>query len=157
MNKPIQIAYLEISGRMTGKTPRLAEIGKEVVAQGKHAILECHPPLASYFRRQFPWMTVVSNGRPLPAWINPDNAVWFYDEFDWLKSVVVRPGAYYSSTARYLRIAGEPVAEDDVLMQLLESNGNKCVTHLNHDSMRHWRVEMPPEQFRLNALGAFLS
>lgn len=160
MSKPVQIAYLEISGRQTGKSHRLAEQGKAVVAQGKHAILVCSPSLAPYFRRLFPWMVVVSDSQRLPVGVNPDTAVWFYDEFDWLKSVAVRPGAYYSSTARYLRVAGEPAAEDDVLMQLLEANGNKCETHLttiNHDAMRYWRLEMSPEQFRLNALGAFLS
>ncbi len=161
MTQAVKIAYLEISGRMTGKTTRLAERGKEVVAQGKKAILVCHPPLVSYFRRKFPWMTVVAREQQLPIGVNPETAVWFYDEFDFLKSVVVRPGAYYATTASHLRVAGEPAAEDDVLMQLLKANGNKYERHLlpafQQGLIRECRREMSQEQFRLSMLGEFLS
>ncbi|MBA1229272.1 hypothetical protein G7013_06385 [Pseudomonas viridiflava] len=163
MNQPVKIAYLEISARQSAKTTRLAEFGKAVVAQGKQAILVCNPPLAAYFRKQFPWMTVVGNEKHLVN-ISPENAVWFYDDFDFLKSVVIRPGAYYATTARYLRVAGEPVAENDVLMQLLDANGYRHERYLmpswlsNYgEHLRNCRLELSPSQFRLSMLGEFLT
>ncbi|ANY90446.1 hypothetical protein [Pseudomonas putida] len=155
-----RIAYLEISPRQTGKTTRLAKMACELVAQGKQVVFVVHSPRAAKeWGQRHPELLVIADGQPLPRWIDPDQAVWFYDEFDWLKSVVVREGAYYATTAARLRVAGEPPAEGDVLMQLLEANGQQHVRHFwpfdVDDFVSENRRFMSAECFRLCMLGEF--
>ncbi|BAP43923.1 putative uncharacterized protein [Pseudomonas sp. StFLB209] len=161
----VKIAYLEISGRMTGKTERLAEMASELAAQGRTVIFVVWSPRAVLdLGCRHPGLLVIADGQPLPAGVDPETAVWFYDEFDYLKSAVVRPGAYYSTTPRYLRVAGEPAADKDVLLQLLEANGYRydryvMPPYISSDGQfyREHRLNRTPEQFRMHMFGEFLS
>lgn len=155
-----RIAYLEISPRQTGKTTRLAKMACELVAQGKQVVFVVNSPRAAKeWGQRHPELLVIADGQPLPRGIDPDQAVWFYDEFDWLKSVVVREGGYYATTAARLRVAGELPAKDDVLMQLLKANGQQHVRHLLPPYLREFirdhRDYMSGDDFRMSMLGEF--
>ena len=154
-----KIAYLEISPRLTGKTTRLAKMACDLAAQGKQVVFVMHNSmLAKEWGQRHPELLVVADGQALPAGIDPDQMVWIYDEFDWLKSAVVREGAYYATTAASLRAAGEP-AGDDLLLQLLEVNGQRHERHLwafdASDFIRESRYHMSAECFRRSVLGEF--
>lgn len=155
-----RIAYLEISPRQTGKTTRLAKMACELVAQGKQVVFVVHSPRAAKeWGQRHPELLVIADDQPLPRGIDPSQVVWFYDEFDWLKSVVVREGAYYATTAARLREAGKPPVEGDVLMQLLEANGQQHVRHFwpfdVTDCVNESRQGMSAECFRRSMLGEF--
>lgn len=163
MSLSVKIAYLEISPRQTGKTTRLCKLANDLSAIGQPVIYVCLPQLASGLCIDMPNVTVLADGQPVPETVDQATAIWFYDEFDWLKSTVVRPGAYYATTAARLRdlCNHEP---DDVLMRLVEANGNRVERHLWPlwpvdilDFVQEHRATMSDEQFRLSMLGEFLS
>ncbi|WP_395598120.1 hypothetical protein AB4P95_27875 [Pseudomonas sp. A1437] len=158
----MKIAYLEISGRQTGKTERLTGIARHLAAEGKSVVyVICNKYCAADSRMCLPGVTVIVDGDPLPFGIDPDAAIWIYDEFDFQKSVVVRDGAYYATTAEHLRVVGVIPASDDVLMQLLKANGYRHERHLLPDFLRELvhdhRAFMSPGEFRLSMLGEFQS
>lgn len=156
----MKIAYLEISPRMTGKTTRLCKLANDLCATGQSVIYVCPPGLAPGLRIEMPNVTVVADGQPVPEAVDQKEAIWFYDEFDWLKSTAVRPGGYYATTAARLRELGAPDS-DDVLMKLLKANGYRVERHLwpfeYREFVQDHRVCMSAKDFRLGMLGEFLS
>lgn len=156
-----QIAYLEISPRQTGKTTRLVRLANTLKAQGRTVIFVSS--MAQDVRRQMPGVIVLADGEEPAPDVDLEDAVWFYDEFEWLKSTVIRIGGYYSTSPKTVRMLGAEFAEDDVLMKLLEANGQHFERHLWFFGLRpdNWftntRKEYSPEEFRLWILGEFLA
>ncbi|CAI8755408.1 Zonular occludens toxin [Pseudomonas sp. IT-P44] len=160
MSQPVKIAYLEISPRMTGKTTRLCKLANDLAASGQSVIYVCLPQLAPRLCLDMPNVNVVADGQPVPETVDQESAIWVYDEFDWLKSTVVRSGGYYATTVARLRDL-DNYAPDDVLMQLVEANGNRVERHLwqidYRDFVSAHRATMAPDSFRMSMLGEFLS
>ncbi|MBK5413730.1 hypothetical protein [Pseudomonas sp. TH31] len=160
MSKPVKIAYLEISPRMTGKTTRLCALANDLSANGQTVIYVCIPNLAPGLRKNMPRVTVLEDGQPVPDGVDVAKAIWLYDEFDRLTSTVIREGAHYATTAARLRQAGAP-APGDILMALIKANGNRHERHLLPAFLWEFicdhRPTMSAEQFRMNMLGEFLS
>lgn len=119
------IAYLDISPRQTGKTTRLIERARVLLEAGTLVRFVCSPGMREYIAPQLPGALVIEDGEPFPKGHDPDAGVWFYDEFDWLKSTQVREGGYYATTARFVRKLGEASADSDVLLQLIQAAGGK--------------------------------
>ena len=162
MSQPVTIAYLEISPRQTGKTTRLAKMACALVEAGKSVVFVVHNRrFASELSQRYSGLTVISDGQRLPPEIDPNLAVWFYDEFDFLKSTAIREGAYYATTAARLRVPGRDGPDNDMLMQLVKANGNHHERHLwaldMSDFISESRHLMTAECFRRSVLGEFLS
>ena len=162
MSLVVKIAYLEISPRMTGKTTRLAGMASDLVAQGKQVVfVMTNRELVKEWSQRYPSLTVILDGQEPPAEIDPDLAVWFYDEFDWLKSTVVREGAYYATTAASLRVLGRDRPENDLLMRLVQAYGDRherCLWSFEvSDFVSANRTSMSADCFRRSMLGEFLS
>lgn len=155
------IAYLEISPRQTGKTTRLIQFANELKDQGRTVIFVS--PMAKHVRRLMPGVIVLSDGESPPCNIDLLNAVWFYDEFDWLKSTKIRAVAYYATTAKKVRQLGVDTPENDLLLRLIELNDLHFQRHfwffgLKPDSwLTECRATYSPEEFRVFMLGEFLS
>ena len=160
MNQPVKIAYLEISPRQTGKTTRLCKFANDLSAAGQVVIYVCPTGLARGLRIAMPNVTVLADGERVPETVDQASAIWFYDEFDLLKSTVVRPGGYYATTAARLRELDAPKS-DDMLMKLLKANGYRVERHLWPFEYREFvhdhRACMSAKDFRLGMLGEFLS
>lgn len=161
MSRSVKIAYLEISPRQTGKTTRLAKMACELVDQGEQVVFVMpNHSLVKEWSQRHPVLTVIADGQQLPPDIDPDLAVWFYDEFDWLKSTVIREGAYYATTAARLRVLGRDGPENDLLLQLIQANGQRHDRHLwpfdMSDCIRESRQMMSTDCFRRSMLGEFL-
>lgn len=121
----IKITYLDISPRQTGKTTRLIELARKLLEAGSLVRFVCLPGMKDDIARQLPGALVMEDGEPLPKDHDPAAGVWFYDEFDWLKSTQVREGGYYATTARFVRKLGEADVENDVLLQLIQAAGGR--------------------------------
>ena len=160
MSQPVKIAYLEISPRQTGKTMRLSKVANNLSAAGQTVIYVCPVGLAPGLRVEMPTVTVLADGQPVPETVDQTNAIWMYDEFDWLKSTVVRQGGYYATTAAHLRDLEAP-EPDDMLMKLVKANGYRVEKHLwpfqYREFVREHRECMSEKAFRLSMLGEFLS
>ncbi|ROM40640.1 hypothetical protein BK647_17985 [Pseudomonas protegens] len=160
MSKPVSITYLEVSPRMTGKTTRLCSMANAVAAGGRQVVFVCDPHLANWLPVPLANVNVVPDGAPSLSDGTYQHAVWFFDEFEQLKSVQLRPGAYYATTAQRLRVAGEDSPENDLLMRLIQANGQRFERYQwpfdYRDFVRSNRASMSPEQFRLSILGEFL-
>ncbi|CAI8979942.1 Zonular occludens toxin [Pseudomonas sp. IT-P100] len=156
----MKIAYLEISPRLTGKTQRLVSLANDLSTQAAPVVFVCIPGLVQRLQAAMPNVIVLADSQPLPPGVNAQKAVWFYDEFDWLKSTVIREGGYYATTAARLREAGSPI-EGDILMGLLEANGQRHERHFmpayQQEFVRDHRAMMSPRDFRLSMLGEFLA
>jgi len=156
-----RIAYLEISPRQSGKTARLIKKAATLAQQG-HTVVYVSPGLDEERQTALRRIGVIvrKDGEPLPERLDEDRAVWFYDEFDWLKSTTVRMGGYYATTAKRLRVAGIDTPETDLLLALLKANGYSHQRHyfpfLMDTALREARPEYSPEDFRLLHLGEFL-
>ncbi|MBK3450053.1 hypothetical protein [Pseudomonas haemolytica] len=156
-----KIAYLEISPRQTGKTKRLVQFANELYGQGRTVIFVTY--LAKFDLGLVPGVIVLSDGKSPPPGIDLSNAVWFYDEFDWLKSTKIRAGAYYATTAKKVRRLGVDTPENDLLLRLIEVNGLHFQRHfwffgLKPDSwLTECRATYSAEEFRAFILGEFLS
>lgn len=156
-----KIAYLEISPRQSGKTTRLIGLANQLKGEGRTVIFVS--TLGEYVSKQMPGITVLSDGEEPPADIDSANAVWFYDEFDWLKSTKIRSGAYYATTAKKVRQLGVDTPENDLLLRLIELNNLHFQRHfwfvgLKPDSwFTKLRAIYSPEEFRVFVLGEFLS
>lgn len=162
MSQAVKIAYLEISPRQTGKTTRLADMASNLVAQGKQVVfVMSNPGLVKEWSHRHPALTVILDGQEPPAEIDPDRVVWFYDEFDWLKSTVIREGAYYATTAARLRLLGRDRPENDLLMRLVQAYGDRHERYLwsfdMSDCISANRLSMSADCFRRSMLGEFLS
>lgn len=154
------IAYLEISPRQTGKTSRLVRFANELKGQGRTVIFVTL--MAEHMRPLMPGVIVLSDGESPPSDTDLLNAIWFYDEFDWLKSTKIRTGAYYATTAKKVRTLGVDTPENDLLIKLLEVNGLRFERHFwffglqADDWFTRVRAEYSPEDFRTLILGEFL-
>ena len=79
-----------------------------------------------------------------------------------LKSTKLRDGAYYATTARRFRELGADNPENDLLLELIEANGNRFERHFWFFGLRpdSWftdgRTFHSDEQFRLSFIGEFL-
>ena len=159
MSQPVKIAYLEVSPRQTGKTMRLCKMANQLSSEGETVIYVCVPALAPELVVRMPGVTVVPDGQQVPETVDQTEAIWIYDEFDWLKSTVVRPGGYYATTAARLRNLDAPY--DDLLMRLVKANGCRVERHLWPFAYREFvqahRLSMSDEEFRTSMLGEFLS
>lgn len=131
--------YLEISGRQSGKTQRLIAAVENHAASNGMAVLvvgdgmldvvkgrlaqvrgpEERPPVLII---SYSWMS--SEVAELLKILEPylPSPRWFFDEFDWHDGVPVKDGAYYCTTARYLRNQ-DASAEGDTLLTLVEKLG----------------------------------
>ena len=158
-----RIAYLEISPRQTGKTTRLVKMARELIASGKQVVFVTLRGNVRWISNELPLAIVLDGRMPvsndLVGVVLPD-AVWFYDEFDYLTVVALREGAYYATTAARLRVLGDE-QEDDILLQLLKANGNRHERYLwwfdAVDYVRLNREHMSAEQFSLGMRGEFLA
>lgn len=158
MNK---IAYLDISPRQTGKTARLVTHANRLNASGQKVVFVTGAGVVDYLRIQMPGIVVLEDGQPLPICLNPDRLTWFYDEFDWLQSTQLREGGYYATTPRFLRKAGIHGPENDLLLRLVQANGEYFERHYwpfdIGNSLREARACYSPDEFRLMYLGEFLA
>lgn len=155
-----KIAYLEISPRQTGKTARMIGFANQLKSEGKTVIFVT--PVAESVRSQLPGVIVLTDEEALLDEIDLSEAVWFYDEFEWLKSTEIRAGAYYATTPKFVRELGVDTPDNDLLLRLIEVNGAQFQRHfwffgLKPDSwFTHCRAIYTPEEFRLFMLGEFL-
>lgn len=155
------IAYLDISPRQTGKTARLIKLANQLSASEHAVVYVASKGLVNGLREQMPHVTVLADGARLPDSIDPLKAIWFYDEFDWLKSTQLRQGGYYATTAQRIRTLGVDNPDNDLLMRLLEANGFRFERHfwpfgLDDEWLATLRAEFTPEKFRVLFLGEFL-
>ena len=154
------IACLDISPRQTGKTTRLIKRARKLLTMGAAVRFVCSKGMKAEVRRQLPGAIVLADGEPLPSDQAPRRGVWFYDEFDWLESVELRQDAYYATTARFIRKLGEHTPENDLLLRLIQANGNWYQRHTwpfdMADTLKEARQLHSPEDFRLLYLGEFL-
>lgn len=156
-----RIAYLEISPRQSGKTARLIKKAATLAKQG-HTVVYVSPGLDEERQTALRRMGVVvrKDGEPLPEHLDENRAVWFYDEFDWLKSTTVRMGGYYATTAKRMRDPRFDSPDNDVLLALLKANGYSHERHFIPFAMRETLIEArplyPPEEYRLFCLGEFI-
>lgn len=157
-----KIAYLEISPRQTGKTKRLTDIANQLKSEGKTVVFVTLPPLVESTRMQMPGVIVLADGEAPPPDTDSPDTVWMYDEFDWLHSTEIRNGAYYATTAKYVRALGVDSPENDLLLELIELNGGRFDRHFWFFGLRpdSWfsdaRASYSSEQFRALILGEFL-
>lgn len=155
-----KVAYLEISGRLTGKTTRLVKFANELTAQGKTVIFVT--PQAKDLRGRLPGVVVLSDRQAPPDDVDQEQVIWIYDEFDWLKSTKVRDGGYYATTASRVRDLGIDTPETDLLLQLIELNGGSYQRHLltpgviGEAYFSEARMVYTHEEYRQMVLGEFL-
>lgn len=157
-----KIAYLEISPRQTGKTARLIGFANQLKSEGRTVIFVTPLAKSTPFPPQMPGVIVLSDGEAPPSDTDLLDAVWIYDEFDWLESTQVRDGAYYATTAKRVRELGIDSPENDLLLKLIELNGDRFERHFWFFGLRpdSWfteaRANYSPEVFRALILGEFL-
>lgn len=148
---------LEISPRQTGKTSRLIMKAREHLANGVKVRVVCSKGLENFFQDRLPGAHVYWDLQELPE-DEPDDGVWFYDEFEWLKSAVLRSNAYYFSSPRFTRKLGSAPG-DDLLLQLLHASGGHFDRHYWGNDMAELldeaRLSYSPEEFRRLYLGEF--
>ncbi|MFJ3413734.1 hypothetical protein [Pseudomonas protegens] len=155
-----KIAYLEISGRQTGKTTRLVKIANDLTAQGKTVIFVTLQ--AEDLLGHLPGVVVLSDRQAPPDDVDQEQAIWIYDEFDWLKSAKVRNGGYYATTASRVRDLRIDTPETDLLLQLIKLNGGSYQRHLltpwliDEAYYEEARAIYTAEQYRQMVLGEFL-
>ena len=157
----MNIAYLDISPRQTGKTTRLCALARALIEQGRRVVYVCPEGMATDIAAALPGAVVLHDGQALPQDVDADSAVWFYDEFDWLTSAKLRAGAYYATTPKRLRDLSRDTTENDLLLQLLHANGNRHERHYwpmmgIGTALDLYRLSFAPEQFRTYALAEFL-
>ena len=158
-----RIAHLEISPRQTGKTHRLMLAAMRHAGDGQPTVFVSS--LARHLRPQLERhgiVTIRDGNAEVPETHRAANAVWLYDEFDWIEGVKVREGAYYATTARYLRSAEDLFEGDDILARLLRANGWRCEKHFMNAPpvYRYMAVDFrratDPDAFRCLVLGEYL-
>jgi hypothetical protein len=146
------IAYLEISGRMSGKTTRLLGHARRLAAAGKPVafvtqVYKHLPP--------FPGITFLGFGSSDRR--VPDDAVWMFDEFDFNKRATLRAGGYYATTPSRLRDLAVDSPATDLLLALIEANGGLYMRAVPNVDLTGHRQEYPPADYRLLITGEFLS
>lgn len=154
------ILGLEISPRMTGKTARLIAKARCHLDKDDLVRVVCSKGNKAWIAQKLPGALVVSDGQRLPSDINVDAGVWFYDEFDWLKSATLRPNAYYSTTPRFTRKLGAEPGED-LLLQLVQANGCRHDRYFwgwdaSEFIQANREICASDEEFRRLCLGEFL-
>lgn len=155
------ISCLDISPRQTGKTTRLIRRASKMLAMGAAVRFVCLEGMKADIQQQLPGALVLADGEPLPRGQDPKRGVWFYDEFDWLESVELRENAYYATTPRFIRKLGEHTPENDLLLRLMQANGNWFQRHTwpfdMADILAEARQLHSQEEFRRLYLGEFLA
>ncbi|MDR6956609.1 hypothetical protein J2W43_000572 [Pseudomonas brassicacearum] len=157
---PPKIAYLEISPRQTGKTERLIQLAQPYLVAGRKVCFVTVKGLVEDLRRRLPGAVILEDGEDVLFGEDVENAVWFYDEFDWLNSTRIRADAFYATTPRFQRTAGINTSENDLLLRLIEANNRYFCRytwqiHMS-DILEEARASHSPEEFRLLYLGEFL-
>lgn len=154
----IRIAYLDISPRQTGKTERLVQHAKSCLSAGRNVRFVTSDGLVEDMQGRLPGAQVLPDREDLHDGIN--DGVWFYDEFDWLKSTKMRPGAYYATTPKFQRVLGVHTAENDLLLRLVQANEGHFRRYswaiYMDDTIKEARLQHTPEEFRHLYLGEFL-
>jgi hypothetical protein len=154
-----RIAYVEVSPRQTGKTTRLIARAQQELAKGLPVRFVTFRGLKKEIQAQLPGAVVLADGEAFPMCVR-EEGVWFYDEFDWLTSAKLRPGAFYATTARRLRTAGVDTPKNDLLLALLEAAGCCHVRHFWPFDMAavlaEARQQHSSDEFRRLYLGEFL-
>lgn len=126
------LGHLEISGRQTGKTTRLAKWASVAGITWPVTIVIGENWDTGDFRRQFKIpggrvRIITENNLPQDE-REYDDGIWCFDEFDWFaRPVPVIKNGYYCTTPRFLR---EPAAkpDEDPLLQLIRLHGGyRCV------------------------------
>lgn len=153
------ITYLDISPRQTGKTERLIALACKHLNAGQQVVYVTTD--AEGVAKRLPDALVLADTNKLPPGDDFEDAVWFYDEFEWLKSTRVRPNGYYATTPRFLRRLGEQASDNDLLLRLMEANGGKYLRHFWQfdmgETLKEARLILSPEEFRLMYLGEFFN
>ncbi|TWC36688.1 hypothetical protein FBY02_103224 [Pseudomonas sp. SJZ078] len=157
---PPRIAHLEISPRQTGKTERLIQRAKPYLVAGRKVCFVTSKGLVEDMRRRLPGAVILEDGKDVPCDEDAENAIWFYDEFDWLNSTRIRADAFYATTPRFQRTVGVHTSENDLLLRLIEANNRYFCRytwqiHMS-DILEEARASHSPEEFRLLYLGEFL-
>lgn len=154
----LRIAYLDISPRQTGKTERLIQHAKLCLSAGQIVRFVTSDGLAEDIQRRLPGAQILLDGDDPHEAL--DGGIWFYDEFDWLKSTKIRSGAYYATTPKFQRVLGVHTAENDLLLRLVQTNEGHFRRYSwaisMDDTVKEARLQHTPEQFRLLYLGEFL-
>lgn len=149
---------LEISPRMTGKTTRLIAKAKEHLAKGNLVRVVCCSGHQGYFSKQLPGALVRSDRQQFPANLDPEDGVWFYDEFEWLTNAELRSNAYYYSSPRFIRKIGCDSGVD-LLLRLLNANEGRFERHYwcwdMSECLEGARLTYAPDEFRRLFLGEF--
>lgn len=115
----INIAYLEISDRMSGKTSRLHRMACALAVSGRPVkFVSCmHGSLSP-----LDGITLLAPNSPEVRdvrHVGSDTATWFFDEFDWYRlPVPVVQGAYYSST-----LNPNEERHSSSVLKLIQANG----------------------------------
>jgi len=154
-----QIAYLDISPRQTGKTERLIQRAKTFLEEGRRVYFVTFEGLVEDMGRRLPGALILKDGGDLPSDEHED-AVWFYDEFDWLDTAQIRRNAFYATTPKRLREAGIDTSENDLLLRLIEAHGGRHCRYTwpfdMAETLKEARTICSPEEFRMWYLGEFL-
>jgi hypothetical protein len=148
----LPIAYLEISGRQTGKTTRLIVRARQLADAGTPVVFVT--PLYEHLR---PIKGVVFQRDGRENATVPEGAVWMFDEFDFTKRVTVREGAYYATTPARWRDLSVDSPQTDMLLRLIAENGGQYIRHLPRHDTAQLRKEMPPIEYRLYIHGEFIA
>lgn len=163
------VGYLEVSARQTGKTSRLVQAATEAhFLHGKTVIIVS--PCANVIKELAPFAAIVvkTEEAALEAIQRRrgriDDYAWFYDEFDFLKgNVSVRPDAYYTTTAAYLRrvyAMTEEEIKEDVLLQLVSIHRRMVITYAHfptaYRKMAHAAKDFPPGRAETEVEGRFI-
>lgn len=155
-----QISYLDISPRQTGKTTRLVKIAREHLERQQRVCFVTVEGMKEQIQTALPRALVLADGEAFPEGENPAASVWFYDEFDWLQSTELREGGYYATTPQFMRKLGEHTPENDLLMRLLQANGERFERHYwpfyMAELLRTARAGHSEDEFRRLYLGEFL-
>lgn len=138
-----QGTHLEISGRQSGKSTRLIKAAAEhaisqgisiiVVGEGMRDYTKAKLEQEGGARKRNPaiimsYSKLDSEETRLLENLCPylPEPRWFFDEFDWYESVPVVSGAYYATTARYLR-KHDASEQGDTLLTLVNLLGEPSI------------------------------
>jgi hypothetical protein len=152
-----RIGSLEISGRMTGKTTRLLARARDLADQGKSVVF-----VTCLYRHLPRRKGITFQGSGLMGRHTDPDAIWFFDEFEWLKGVTLREGAHYATTPKRLRDLSRDTPDNDLLLALIDANGGGHVRHPfltgDRELGHNFRASFPDDDtFRREIYGEYLS
>jgi len=138
------VRYLEISPRQTGKTERLVQDAtyQHVVNNKKIVLVGMR---MSWARDLMPFVYAAGESedevlRQIGGRAKPEELMWYYDEFDHMRSrFSIRENGYYCTTAKYVRTFSKEHPEailTDQLLQLVDGNGGVYATSAHNPLKR---------------------